>query len=97
MFPQEKMEHGIDMLTSNLRRPSPDVLDPHVKGFNYLNNVLAKQEAHLHGVDDALRLNQLGMIAEPSRANIFMVLQGLLPTPPSHDGALEGIPVDSVL
>lgn len=97
MFPQEKMEHGIDMLTSSLRRPSADVLDPHVKSLNYLNNVLAKQEARLRGVDDALLLNQSGMIAEASGANIFTVLQGVLSTPPSHDGALEGITRDSVL
>ena len=91
------MERGIDMVTSSLRRPSPDVLDPHVKSLNYLNNVLAKQEARLRGVDDALLLNQSGTVAEASGANIFTVLQGVLSTPPSHDGALEGITRDSVL
>ena len=48
-------------------------------------------------MDDALLLNQSGMIAQASGANIFMVLQGLLPTPPSHDGALEGITRDRVV
>ena len=82
------------MLTSRVRRPSLDVLDPHVKSLNYLNNVLAKQEARLRGVDDALLLNQSGMIAEASGANIFTVLQGVLSTPPSYDEALERITRD---
>ena len=97
MFPQERKGCGIDRLTSRLCRPSPDVLDPHVKSLNYLNNVLAKQEARLHGVDDALFLNLSGLIAETSGTNIFTVLQGVLSSLPSHDGALEGITRDSVL
>lgn len=97
MFPSEKMECGIDMITSSLRRPSTDILDPHVKSLNYLNNVLAKQEARLRGADDALLLNQTGMVSETSSANIFTVLHGVLTTPPSNDGALEGVTRDSVL
>ena len=97
MFPTEKMERGIDMITSSLRRPPTDILDPHVKSLNYLNNVWAKQEAHLGGVDDALLPNQTGMVSESSGANIFTVLEGVLSTPPSNDGALEGVTRDSVL
>ena len=97
MFPTEKMERGIDMITSSLRRPPTDILDPHVKSLNYLNNVLAKQEARLRGADDALLLNQTGMVSEASGANIFTVLHGTLTTPPSNDGALEGVTRDSVL
>lgn len=97
MFPPEKMQRGIDMITSSLRRPGADILDPRVKSLNYLNNVMAKREARMHGADDALILNQNGMVAEASGANIFIVRDGILKTPHANDGALEGITRDSVL
>jgi branched-chain amino acid aminotransferase len=97
MFPAEKMLRGIDMITSSLRRPPADILDPRVKSLNYLNNVLAKREARLRGADDALILNTSGMVAEASGANIFLVSGQTLLTPPANDGALEGITRASVL
>jgi branched-chain amino acid aminotransferase len=97
MFAPEKMARGIDMITSSLRRPPADILDPRVKSLNYLNNVLAKREARMRGADDALILNLQGMVAEASGANIFVASNGILLTPPANDGALEGITRDSVL
>ena len=46
------------------RRPRADQLDPQVKSLNYLNNVLAKQDARRLCFDDALLLNDAGRIAE---------------------------------
>jgi branched-subunit amino acid aminotransferase/4-amino-4-deoxychorismate lyase len=60
----EKAARGLDLITSSLRRPSADVLDPRVKSLNYLNNVLAKREATVRGADDALVLNARGLVAE---------------------------------
>ena len=82
---------GLDLVTASHRRPSADVLDPRIKTLNYLNNVLAKHEAKVRGADDALLLNQHGRIAEASAANVFVVSEGVLRTPPTADGALEGI------
>ncbi len=67
----EKAARGLDLVTSSLRRPAGDVLDPRVKSLNYLNNVLAKREANLRGADDALVLNARGLIAESSATNVF--------------------------
>ncbi len=91
VYSEEKQRVGVDLVTSSLRRPSPDVLDPRVKSLNYLNNALAKLEAKQHGADDALLLNAAGMIAEAAVANVFVVRDGDVLTPPSTDGALEGI------
>ena len=91
LYPDEKLATGLSMLTSSLRRPPADVLDPRVKSLNYLNNVLAKLEAKQHGADEALLLNQAGMVAEAAVANVFIVRDGELLTPPTSDGALEGI------
>jgi branched-chain amino acid aminotransferase len=91
VYPESKRRAGIDLLTSSLRRPPADVLDPRVKSLNYLNNALAKLEARQRGGDEALLLNAAGAIAEASVANLFVVRGGQLLTPPASDGALEGI------
>ncbi len=92
-----KEASGVDLITSSLRRPAGDVLDPRVKSLNYLNNVLAKREANLRGADDALVLNAQGLVAEASAANIFALTGDRLHTPPTTDGALEGITRRTVL
>jgi branched-chain amino acid aminotransferase len=96
-LPPEKQATGVDLITSSLRRPAGDVLDPRVKSLNYLNNVLAKREANLRGADDALVLNAQGLVAEASAANIFALTGNRLDTPPPTDGALEGITRRTVL
>jgi branched-chain amino acid aminotransferase len=93
----EKRARGLDLITSSLRRPAGDVLDPRVKSLNYLNNVLAKREANLRGADDALVLNALGLVAEASATNIFVIQGNRLDTPAVTDGALEGLTRRTVL
>lgn len=93
----EKFARGIDLITSSLRRPPADVLDPRIKSLNYLNNVLAKREANLRGADDALVLNARGLIAEATATNVFALTGETLDTPPTTDGALEGLTRRTVL
>lgn len=93
----EKQATGVSLITSSLRRPAGDVLDPRVKSLNYLNNILAKREANLRGADDALVLNAQGLVAEASAANIFALTGNRLATPPTTDGVLEGITRRTVL
>jgi branched-chain amino acid aminotransferase len=97
IHPAERLASGIDLVTSSLRRPSPDMLDPRVKSLNYLNNVLAKLEARQRGADEALLLNAAGLVAETAVANVFAWREGELLTPPASDGALEGITRRTVL
>ncbi len=97
LYPPEKLEAGIDLITSSYRRPPADVLDPRVKSLNYLNNALAKLEARQRGADEALLLGLDGRVAEASVANVFALREGALLTPPAVDGALEGITRRSVL
>ena len=97
LYPEEKRREGLTVVTSSLRKPPADALDPRIKSLNYLNSVLAKREARLQGADEALLLNMDGMVAEASVANIFAVCGGVLMTPPASDGALEGITRATVL
>jgi branched-chain amino acid aminotransferase len=61
------------------------------KSLNYLDNILARQEAVRHGADDAVLLNVAGRIAEATAANLFVLAKDVLRTPPIADGALPGI------
>lgn len=97
LYPREKLEKGLDAVTATLRKPGPDQLDTRVKSLNYMNSVLAKREAKLRHADEAFVLNSRGTLAEASAANVFVVRQGKLLTPPTSDGALEGITRRSVL
>jgi branched-chain amino acid aminotransferase len=97
LYPEEKRKRGLSVITSSSRRPSADMLDTRIKSLNYLNNVLAKGEARRHGADDALMLNQHGHLAEATGCNVFVVRDGRLLTPPTTDGALDGITRATVL
>lgn len=62
-----------------------------IKSLNFLDNILARQEATSQGFDDALLLNSSGQLAEASAANLFIVRKACLLTPPIYDGALPGV------
>jgi branched-chain amino acid aminotransferase len=62
-----------------------------LKTANRLPYTLAKLEAEHAGVDEALLLNESDHITEFSTANIFIVKDGTLLTPPIKDGTLPGV------
>ena len=57
----------------------------------YVNSALVKTEAMLNGFDDAIALNQDGHVSEGSAANLMIVRQGAVITPPVTANLLEGI------
>ncbi|MBT9171675.1 MAG: Branched-chain-amino-acid aminotransferase [Syntrophomonadaceae bacterium] len=61
------------------------------KTTNFLDNVLARREAVAAGADEALLLNTAGNLCEAAAANLFLVCDGKVLTPPVADGALPGI------
>ncbi len=64
---------GLTLVTSKMRRPPPEVLDPRIHHANLLNSILAKIEANAAGADDALMLDLSGHIAETNATHIFAV------------------------
>jgi branched-chain amino acid aminotransferase len=68
-----------------------------IKSLNYLENILARQEAMKAEVDEALVLNGNDDVVEATTANVFFVMDGKLYTAPVQDGALPGITRDVVL
>ena len=87
---------GITLVTSSLRRPSPDTLSPSIKSLNYVNNVLARMEANEHGADEALLLDVNGYVAEATADNIFILTRHGLATPRTATN-LDGITRETVL
>lgn len=74
-------EHGISIITSSIRRNSPNILDSKIHHNNLINNILAKIEANVAGADAALMLDLYGFAAELNGTNIFMVDNNVLYTP----------------
>lgn len=80
----------IRCLVSTVRRKAPLSIDARVKSLNYLDSVLAKVQAQAAGYDDAIMLDDRGLVAEGTGANLFLVVRGQLATP-TLEAALDGI------
>ncbi|MDX2304512.1 MAG: aminotransferase class IV [Microscillaceae bacterium] len=81
---------GIRVITSSIRRNAPHFLDSKIHHNNLLNNILAKIQANVSGVDAALMLDNYGFVAELNDTNLFMTKNGKLFTPYA-DACLPGI------
>ena len=91
LYSDELYQKGIEIITVPTTRNLPEAVNPGIKSLNYLNNILAKIEATQAGYIDAVMLNHQGYVAECTGANIFMIKDGVLLTPPTYVGALKGI------
>ena len=72
---------GLTLVTSKMRRPPPEILDPRIHHANLLNSILAKIEANNAGADDALMLDTRGFVAETNATHIFIVRGNNVVTP----------------
>ncbi len=94
---QEALDSGIKVKTSSLSRHHVNSTMTKAKANgNYMNSILAHQEATNDGYDEALLLDIQGFIAEGTGENIFIVKNGELITP-TLTSALEGITRDTVM
>lgn len=97
LYPEEAYRVGLKMITATHRKASADALNPRVKSLNYLNQIMARMEANLHGANEALMLNAQGYVCECSADNIFHVKNGEVFTPAPHLGILRGVTRDAVI
>jgi len=84
-------EEGALAIVSSVRRNHRLALDPAIKCCNLLNNILAVREAQAQGALEPIMLNQEGEVAEGASANVFLVKDGRLVTPPLTAGILPGV------
>jgi branched-chain amino acid aminotransferase len=85
-------EAGVRVMTSSWRRNADDALPARAKIVGgYVNMAFQKSEAELNGFDEAIVLTADGHVNEASAANLFVVRDGVVLTPPVNDDLLEGV------
>jgi branched-subunit amino acid aminotransferase/4-amino-4-deoxychorismate lyase len=87
---------GIRVISSAIRRNTPQCLDSKIHHNNLLNNILATIDANVAGVDSAVMLDVNGFISETNDTNIFIVRNGELLTP-FADACLPGLTRQMIL
>jgi branched-chain amino acid aminotransferase len=87
----EAKEKGVTAMLSWVKRDPVDATTHEIKSLNYLNSIMAKIEANISGVDEAICLDKNGFVCEGVAENIFIVKNGQIFTSPSYTGALPGI------
>ena len=94
---EDNMQKGIRIKTSSFTRHHVNITMCKAKANgNYMNSMMALQEAVNCGYDEALLLDAQGFVAEGSGENFFMVRDGVLYTP-ELTSALEGITRDTIM
>ena len=91
-------KNGITACISKWRKFSDMSTPTQAKmGGNYLNSILATQDAKKRGFDEAILLDKLGNVSEAPGENIFAVKNNVLITPPLSSSALDGITRKSII
>ena len=88
---------GIRLITSTMRRPGPDVMDPKIHQCNLINSILAKIQANTAVADVALMLDSRGFIAETNATHVFLVSHGVVLTSHVHacpEGITRAVVID---
>lgn len=97
LFSKELYEKGLEVVTVATRRNVSEAVNPRIKSLNYLNNIFAKIEANQAGTIEAIMLNSDGYVCEGTADNIFLIKNGVLITPPTYLGILEGVTRNTVM
>jgi len=96
LYPKDKYETGLRLVTSSYRRVPPQSLSPSIKSLNYLNQIMARVEANQYGADEALLLDIQGYVSEASADNFFIVQNHSVITPPTSTN-LPGVTRETTL
>ena len=89
---KENLRVGVSPYLINSTSPLANV-----KSCNYLENVIAFEEANGRNFDEAIRLNERGEIVSACMANVFWLKDGKLFTPSLKTGCLAGTMRESLL
>lgn len=88
--------NGFSAIVSSIRQNSLSPIS-RMKTANYLNSLMARQEASGAGADEAIMLNEKGNISEGCITNVFLISEGVLLTPNVESGCLPGITREAVI
>jgi len=88
----QKRREGVRLATSKILRNSALAQDPNIKTSNYLNSLLALQDAREKGAEDAIMCDSQGRVTEGTTFSVFGVTtNGVLITPSLEVGILDSI------
>lgn len=94
----DAIEQGVDVAVSSWRRLAGSTIPAGAKvAGNYLSSRLIAMEAKSRGVTEGIGLSHEGMLSEAGSANLFLVKNDRLITPPFSASVLHGITRDSVI
>lgn len=94
----EALEKGVAVKVSTWNRMAPNTFPATAKaGANYMNSQLIKLEAILDGYVEGIALDINGWVSEGSGENVFVVIDGVIYTPPLGASILAGITRNSVI
>ncbi|WP_393971343.1 branched-chain amino acid transaminase [Oxyplasma meridianum] len=93
-----KKSAGIRCKVSSWRRINSNILPIQAKASgNYINSIIAANEASATGFDEAILLSEGGYLAEGTGENIFIVKDGTILTPGKDSDILLGITRESII
>ena len=95
-FPDDVYRKGFRAIVSSIRRSTNSPVSG-IKSLNYLECLLARQEARAVSANEALFINDRGLLAEASMSNVFLVSEGSLKTPVQGSGLLPGVTREVVM
>jgi branched-chain amino acid aminotransferase len=93
---KDAYEKGYRAIVSSIRRHEGSPVSE-MKTLNYLESLLARQEARMTDFNEAILLNEQGNIAESSSGNVFLVKNGTFKTPRANNGLIPGIAREVIL
>jgi branched-chain amino acid aminotransferase len=85
------------IIASTRSIPSGCGVESRTKHNNYLNHIMVDLEAETAGADIAISLDMNGFVTECSGANIYVVKDDTIATPPPYIGILAGITRQTVV
>ena len=89
---EDGLKRGIRVKTSSYTRHHVNITMTNAKAVsNYTNSILANMEATDDGYDEAMLLDTAGFVSEGAGENVFLVKNGVIYTPDTSAGALNGI------
>ena len=89
--PVSAYRDGVAVAIVDTIRNHPGSVNPMIKSNNLMNNALAMQEAIRRGAFEGVMRNYRGELTECTTANLFVVKDGVVKTPPLDAGILPGI------
>jgi branched-chain amino acid aminotransferase len=96
-YPKSWYENGVQFIIPQTKRNHMKSLNPQAKTGNYMNNILALQEAKKAGAHDSIMCNLEGDLTEGTTNNIWIIKNNIIKTPHLESGLLNGITRQKVL